>query len=364
MIWLGMLLIVALVVALLFHGGREDDTEANPVAHYQRQLVELEQDQEKGQLDQAAAAAARLEIERRILRLADYQKGIPKGKRKDSYALVSTALALTVGAFGLYLLMGNPDVPSQPGQTVNLLATPVGEEGLSLGQAISKIEGHLKENPEDKQGWEVLARSARSAQAFSKAARAFGTLARLDPENSSWRAQELASYVAMANDQVTPAARLLLQALLDRDPSHPAGQYYLGMAHLQDGDEEGAKAVWLRLADRSPRDAPWMASVWTRLGALGEQPPALSKDEMDQVAQMSESERDTFIQSMIARLAARLESAPNDVEGWLMLARSQAAIGEKDAAVATLVRALGLIEADKRAEVQAFLDILRETPNS
>jgi len=364
MIWLLLSLILIPVLLLLFLGGREDESEANPVAHYRRQLAELERDEESGILGKEAATAARLEIERRILKLADHRAGLHKGVRSSRMVVPALCLVLIVASFGVYKIVGTPGAKAQPGQVINLLAIAVDEKGLSLGEAIKQIEGHLAENPDDKQGWQVLARSARSAKVFSKAASAFGALVRLDPSNISWRVQQLEVYIAMANGKFTPAAELLLQALLEAEPKHPAGQYYLGMARLQEGNIQAAKAIWLGLADRSPKGAPWMASVWERLGELGENPPALSQDQLDQVANLSDDERDAFIQSMIAQLEARLESAPNDPEGWLMLARSRAALGQKEMAIATLVKALGLIDPARHAEVQAFLDNLRETPNS
>jgi cytochrome c-type biogenesis protein CcmH len=66
---------------------------------------------------------------------------------------------------------------------------------------------------------------------------------------------------------------------------------------------------------------------------------------------------------MIARLALRLESEPDDVEGWMMLARSQAALGEQDTAIATLTRALNLVAPKNRPQLQALLDNLTKNPN-
>jgi len=364
MIWLILSLIFVPLIWLLLAGGREDESEADPVTHYRRQLDELVQDEESGFLKKEAAAAARLEIERRILKLADHRTGNQHGTRSGRHKVLALCFLLIAISFGLYHFVGRPDVISQPGQAVNLLAAPVNEDGMTMGEAIAQIEAHLAKNPEDKQGWEVLAKSARSARAFSKSARAFAALVRLDPTNSKWQVQQLDAYLLMAQGQFTPAANLLLQSLTTSDPSHPAVQYYMGIARLQAGDAAAAKAIWLRLADNSAKDAPWMASVWAQLGELGEKPPALTKEQVNQVADMSDIERNAFIQSMIARLEARLESAPNDPAGWMMLARSRAALGEKDAAVATLIRAIDLIDPDKRAELQAFLDNLTKTPNS
>jgi len=80
-----------------------------------------------------------------------------------------------------------------------------------------------------------------------------------------------------------------------------------------------------------------------------------------EVAEMSAEEQNAFVHRMIARLETRLESSPGDAEGWLMLARSQAAIGEKDAAISTLIRAVDLVDVSKRPALQAFLDNLQNS---
>lgn len=49
------------------------------------------------------------------------------------------------------------------------------------------------------------------------------------------------------------------------------------------------------------------------------------------------------IKAMVGKLAARLEQAPEDGEGWAMLARSYAAMGDFDGAVKAYSRATGLL---------------------
>jgi len=363
MIWALLFLVLVPLLLLILKGGREDDKEADPVAHYRRQLVELEDDFKRGVLSKAAAASARLEIERRILRLADHQKGQGETVRSGYVAPVTVSVFLILGSFLMYWLLGSPAAQSKFGQVVNNLDAPVSKDGPSYREAIDQITGHLADNPDDKQGWEVLAKSARAVRSFSVAANAFGELVRLDTVNTNWRVQQLEAYIAMARGQVTPAANMLVQELLKQEPNHPAGHYYMGLARLQSRDTEGAKAIWMALADRSPSNAPWMPTVRERLSELGVQPPQLSPDQMDMVAGMSGEEQDAFVRSMIERLEARLESAQEDAEGWMMLARSQAALGEKDTAIATLTRAMDLVSAEKRPQLKAFLDNLVESPN-
>ena len=359
MIWLLFLLICLPAALFLLVGGRSDTAETGAVDHYRAQLKEIDADTDKGVLSEAEAAQARLEIERRILRLADARDSdfSDSGGSRLVYLVL---LVFVLGTFAFYQQLGSPTLPSVKTQQADLLAQPVTEGGPTYAEAIRKIENHLSGNPDDAKGWEVLATSARGMRQFSKSANAFSRLAELEPANLNWRVQELEAYVAMARGQVTPAAKMIIDKILDAEPGHPAGHYYLGVMQQQAGNEEAAKAIWLALADRSADDAPWMPAVRDKLQQVGVQPPQLSAADRAMVDDMTTEERDAFIQSMVERLKSRLESNPSDAEGWLMLARSQAALGDVEGAINTLTDAIGLVEAPNRPRLQAFLDNLRQ----
>lgn len=356
MVWLGIAGLSLVAVALILVRGRVSDAAADPIALYKKQLADLQQDAETGVLEPDAAAAARLEIERRILRVAAPSSREASG---DSKLVPLTVAGLVVGtSLAFYYVVGNPGLPAAPGRMITVKDTLVEEGGPSFGEAIAQIESHLSDNPDDVKGWEVLAKSARAVADYSKAATAFGRLADISPEDTSLRAQELEAYIAMGAGQVSPAAKLVLQKLLDKAPEHPAGHYYLGLARQQAGDDAGARAIWLALADRSAASAPWMPTLNQRLSELGVNPPKLSDEQVSAVAGMLAEEREAFVQSMIERLEERLESAPDDSEGWMMLARSKLATGDKEDAIKALQRGIGHVGAENAGELQAFLDNL------
>ena len=63
-------------------------------------------------------------------------------------------------------------------------------------------------------------------------------------------------------------------------------------------------------------------------GVLGVDEKATQED-IKNANEMSEKERKNFIRSMVERLADRLESEPNDLDGWRRLARAYRVLGEK-----------------------------------
>jgi len=67
------------------------------------------------------------------------------------------------------------------------------------------------------------------------------------------------------------------------------------------------------------------------------------------VADMSPEERQAFIESMVSRLADRLEENPGDAEGWLRLGRAYRVLGRPGEARQAFENALAA-SAERRAD--------------
>lgn len=368
MIWLVFALIFAAGLAVLFAGrSKVGDGVVDPVAHYRAQLAEIDADETRQMIDAASAKAARLELQRRLLRADRQDRPVLAGGKPETFSvgtLVNAMLVLLLFAGGLYGLMGSPGVPaSSPSPRLLAENQLVEEGGPTMGEALEQVREHLKTSPRDMQGWQVLARTAQAVGDYATAVRAYGELAAMNPDEPNWRVNELEAFMAHAGGQITPAGRLVLAALLETVPDHPAGQFYLGLARLQSGNEDGARAVWTALADRSAADAPWMPVVRRQLAALGADLPSLSQEDIAVVEGMSETERETFLASMLERLETRLDSDPGDVAGWMMLARSKLALGDNKGAIAALQSGIAANPGKKSADLQAFLDNLPDKPD-
>src|SRR5215510_14688414 len=113
------LLATATVGALLIPLLRAETPSAGrlegELAIYRDQLAEIERDRASGALSETEAAAARLEIERRILAAADIAKPVAEAT-SALHRLLPPALALAVPllALGLYLKTGHPGMPAAP----------------------------------------------------------------------------------------------------------------------------------------------------------------------------------------------------------------------------------------------------------
>ncbi|WP_374303144.1 c-type cytochrome biogenesis protein CcmI [Ferrovibrio sp.] len=365
MLWLGFALLALVALAfllwpLLRHRQAEAGRKAHDLAVYRAQLDEVAQDLARGALTEAEAAAAKLEIQRRLLRAdaaADPAAPRHAGRGIRITTMIALALVPLLGG-GLYLTLGRPDAVE-----FNLVqARARAEREAQLRQDTERMIVQLRERlaaaPDRADGWLLLGRSLLLTERPAEAVDAFDRAIALQPAEAEAYALRAEALTLAADGSVTEAAQRDFRAVLERDPQHPGARYYLGLARLQQGDTRGAYDDWYALAADSPADAPWLETVHGRLRELAPrlgvalaqaipQPkpaeaPGPDRSQVDAAQQMSESDRAEMIRGMVDRLAERLKENPDDADGWLRLARAREVLGETDAAREALRRAVAL----------------------
>ena len=186
--------------------------------------------------------------------------------------------------------------------------------------------------------------------------------------------------VLSADGIVSPAAHDAFNEVLAADPKNDVARYYLALADEQAGEEQRAIDRWLALAADIPDNSPMRESIAAGVAeaakAGGISAPALPKgtppqpqpdaaesagpnqEQMGAAAQMPEGERKQMIESMVAQLAARLQTSPDDVEGWMRLGRSYAVLGQPDKAVDAFEHAVKLKPDDPSIKLQEFQTLI------
>ena len=196
----------------------------------------------------------------------------------------------------------------------------------------------MREHPEDGRGDEVIApyllrtgRGEDAVHAYSEALRLLGATAARHAALGEAR-------VVVAQGVVTPQAKKDFEAALALDPAAPEAQYYLGVAAAQAGDKDKAIAIFSKMAADAPADAAYLKAVNAQLAILrGEASPpvvasAPSSEQGKAIAAMPADQRQAMIRGMVDRLASRLESKGDDVEGWLKLIRAYSVLAETEKA--------------------------------
>jgi cytochrome c-type biogenesis protein CcmH len=109
---LGLALVLTTPVAFAFRGGRARDRRVAALAIHRAQLDELGRDLADQRIGAPEYAAAKLEVERRLL-AADSLKERPLNGNAR-LLLILTLIAVPLAAFALYLPGSTPYVPSEP----------------------------------------------------------------------------------------------------------------------------------------------------------------------------------------------------------------------------------------------------------
>jgi cytochrome c-type biogenesis protein CcmH len=335
-IWIILLaMTAAAVMAVLWPLSRHAalSGQADPdTQFYREQIAEIERDLERGVLLPNEAEAAKTEAGRRLLRATGMQDaafaavGEPALRRRRAASTLALSvipvLALAIyGAFGSPHLLHRPPVAA-----MQQAAAP------DLASAISQIESHLAQNPQDGRGWEVLAPVYMRMGRVDDAVKAYETALRYLGQDAD-RLSNFGEALVLAKDGLVSAeAQAAFEQAVRLDKSSFKARFYLARAAEQDGQLEKAKAGYAELLAASPEDAPWTSIVKEQLARLDP-----SKSDPGQGGEPQVGAEDII--RMVSGLASRLEAQGGSAEEWARLMRAYAVLGQRDKAAAAAQRA-------------------------
>ncbi|VAV91635.1 hypothetical protein MNBD_ALPHA02-2556 [hydrothermal vent metagenome] len=381
MFWIvsAFLLLIALAIILIpLFRYREDaeQDQSQSINVYKAQLKELDGDQKNDQLSKAEAVSARLEIERRLLKIAgnSEDKAEKTGTSTARPILIMVTVLVFLGSYGFYLLIGNPGMPDFPLDEQKNSAARMTKEDAKSPEMINEVailKTYLAQKPDDIEAWRTLGQLETDLHNRPEAAKAFQRWHELDPNNIDSAVVYAESLIILSDGRVGPAALLVLNRARKIQPQNPGVRHYMALAEYQDGKVEQALAGWKALAADSKPGAPWLNALnrWIRkaekeLGlpssiARGTG-PALSAEQRATVADMSPAERAKMIKSMVARLQSKMDENPENIEGWFRLAKAYSVLGQKEDAIKAMEQAIKYAPDDQKPQIKKQLEILKK----
>ena len=250
--------------------------------------------------------------------------------------LLAIGAGFGVAAMGLifYVLLGTPEVA---------LSSLRGASNEDYPELIATLSREMRERPGDIQGWTLLGRGYMAVGNPPEAMKAFRQAVNLSKERMGAAPTALlSSYgeaVAQASNGVTKEAEDIFRAVLDQDPGDLMARYYVGLAQSTRGDREGALQMWEGVLAEAPPDAEWRGALVDQIALL-----------RAQLLRGNDGGGAPNPQAMVAQLASRLDTNPNDLEGWLRLIRAYSVLGESEKAGAALNRARSVFVNDAQAQ--------------
>lgn len=218
-------------------------------AIYRDELAELENDRVEGSLSQDDYEQARAELQRRLLEdsAEESESGQPAATAPTRALPLALGLGLPVAAALLYFALGNPAAIDPPPQ----------QQRLSTGdieRMVSGLAARLEKEPDNLQGWAMLARSYKAMGRMPEALRAYERAGSL-VEGDAGLLLDYADTMAASIGGFDAKTLALIEQALKLDPTNPQGLWLRGTAAYTAKQYDKALADWETLLKLLPPDS-------------------------------------------------------------------------------------------------------------
>jgi cytochrome c-type biogenesis protein CcmH/NrfG len=193
------------------------------------------------------------------------------------------ALALPLGAGALYLALGTRaglDAAPSPGTAAAREEAPPGTSGTSgnpgdkaaapgpsgIGPAqveamVQRLTDRLRQQPDDVEGWRMLARSSETLGRFDEAVRAYVQLERLRPDDAGLLTDHAVALAMSLGQRLSGEPEKLIRRALRIDPAHVQALALAGSAAYERGEHAAAVVEWKKILAVVPEGDPMAATI-------------------------------------------------------------------------------------------------------
>jgi len=236
-----------------------DTTDDPVVAVFKQRVRELEQEQDNGLISVEQLSAMKQDLERTLLAEAQAVAGGSKISTLDIPPDWKTAGALLVLvpaiAIGMYYHLGQPGII----EALRLAAVhgsgSEAEQMASITSMVDKLAQRLQNNPDDAEGWSMLARSYKVMGRFNDAVTAYEHLYSLTGDEPGVLLQYADALASANGNRLSGKPAELIQQALKLSPDNTMGLWLAGMVAREQGDNQTALAYWQRLLPLLQNDA-------------------------------------------------------------------------------------------------------------
>ena len=249
----------------------DDERRQANIAVYRDQLSELDADLRNGIVGEENYRQDRDEIERRLL-----EDTASVSKKKTAPAAVNGRTTAYLLGFGIpsiaiifYLAVGEPHLIENPAAVSSPPAAsgsgPMERSQEQIEANVAKLAKKLESNPNDAEGWLMLARSYSSMEKFGEAAGAYAKATELTPKNADlWAEYAFATAMASGRSLEGKPTELINQAL-EVDPENAKALQLAGSAAFEAKDYKKAVDYWQRVLKKVPPDSDVGKAITERI---------------------------------------------------------------------------------------------------
>jgi cytochrome c-type biogenesis protein CcmH len=232
----------------------------NAAIHRDR-LAELERDRSNGTVSATDFAEAQEELQRQLLDdTAAVEATAPGGTSRNSGIVLAILLPLL--AVGLYALLGSPTA-------VLPVAAQTQRATADMEQLAAKLASKLEQNPDNPEGWAMLARSYASMGRLDDAERAYGRIGPDLSRNAELMA-EFAEMLVQKNNGFDDRSRDLIAKALRLEPNNMLALFLGGGDAFANAKFAEAATLWERLLPQLEAGSEDAQMVEARLASARE----------------------------------------------------------------------------------------------
>ncbi len=201
---------------------------------------------QNGDIDRAAYEEEMIDLELRAQRdeIGDHKTQVATGSQIDRFFAAGLIFVMVpIGSLGLYLKIGQPEA-----QSVTEFVE-IQKENLTLeqlGEILTKIQGHLKDDPSDVEGWVMLGRTLKGLGRFDESVSAWKRAYELSPDDANLLV-DYAEALALVDMKDHEPGELIDRAL-EYDPNNVKGLALGGSIAFANADYDTAIKRWSLLA--------------------------------------------------------------------------------------------------------------------
>ena len=261
-LWIGMILLAVFTGLFLFWPvlrrkrlteqliAQQNARQLANIEIYKQKLAQLDLDLAEGRVEEDDYPELKGEIE--DLLLDDAGDTINKPWQEPSKKLIVTSMALVLAASLSSAWFIYTQVGFAPALKNYFSQQALIREGQQdFGSLLRRLEDTVKANPDDLEGWSLLARIYLDMGRLEEGAEALGELLRIQGPNARLLAQKAQALYFSDGGSLTPRVQELIDQAIDLDSGEPAVLSLQGMAAYHQEDWDAARRYWERALRRA-----------------------------------------------------------------------------------------------------------------
>ncbi|MCP4407676.1 MAG: c-type cytochrome biogenesis protein CcmI [Gammaproteobacteria bacterium] len=241
-----MALAVAFVLLPMFRHSKASTVSRDDlnIELIKQQLAELEADLNNGKLDASEYASARKDLENELLYdVSENGTHTQKPEKSGRWAGILLVILIPLTSVLLYQRIGGEQqlsIPQGEHSAANTANQPAKGPAPSIEEMVTKLAARLEAEPNNPEGWYMLARSYIAMNRYADAANAYQTLHELVGDHPEILVSYADALAMVQNGQLTGKPEKLIHKALELEPNQPQGLWLAGMAAEQQGDYRSA----------------------------------------------------------------------------------------------------------------------------